>query len=476
MRHFIILCFTLLFWCACDKKMPQSQVEELPPVFPDYIGVTVPANIAPLNFGIKDATDMRVAFSCEGTTLLEINGDDYIDIPLSEWKELLSKCRGKDVDVSVSAWNQEHPDGIRYRDFTIHIDDSEIDDYVAYRLIPPGYVGWNKMAIMQRHLSTFEETPIITNNENEGGCINCHNFCKGDPKRYMLHARNKGGGTIVVKDGIMTKRNIAMGSQNATYPNWHPGGRYIAFSVNDVHQSFYSHCTQKIEVFDFSSDLVIYDSDKDSIIEDCRFTDTLSLETFPAFSPDGRMLYFCSAEPHLLPYEVDSMHYSILRVPFDEKTGKMGSPVDTVYNARTQGGSACHPRVSPDGRYLMISVADCGTFTIHHPEADLILIDLMNGDIYKPDNINSDTAPESYHNWSSNGKWVTFASRRLEGRTTNLYFSHFINGQFTKSFLLPQKNPWKNEQRFFSYNVPEFITGKVNADRDQMSKMLQSKK
>ena len=100
----------------------------------------------------------------------------------------------------------------------------------------------------------------------------------------------------------------------------------------------------------------------------------------------------------------------------------------------------------------------------------------MNGDIYKPDNINSDTAPESYHNWSSNGKWVTFASRRLEGRTTNLYFSHFINGQFTKSFLLPQKNPWKNEQRFFSYNVPEFITGKVNADRDQMSKMLQSKK
>ena len=281
MRHFIILCFTLLFWCACDKKMPQSQVEELPPVFPDYIGVTVPANIAPLNFGIKDATDMRVAFSCEGTTLLEINGDDYIDIPLSEWKELLSKCRGKDVDVSVSAWNQEHPDGIRYRDFTIHIDDSEIDDYVAYRLIPPGYVGWNKMAIMQRHLSTFEETPIITNNENEGGCINCHNFCKGDPKRYMLHARNKGGGTIVVKDGIMTKRNIAMGSQNATYPNWHPGGRYIAFSVNDVHQSFYSHCTQKIEVFDFSSDLVIYDSDKDSIIEDCRFTDTLSLDSRP---------------------------------------------------------------------------------------------------------------------------------------------------------------------------------------------------
>ncbi len=476
MKHFVILCSVLLTCCSCGRKAPQHHSEDLPPIFPDYTDVFIPANIAPLNFGIEDATAIQAVISDNGTTLLEANGKDYVKFPPSKWKDLLQRYRGKEISISVSAWSKKNPDGIRYKDFKIYIDGSEIDDYVAYRLIPPGYIGWNKMAIMQRQLSSFSETPIITNNENEGGCINCHNFCKGSPEHYMLHARNKGGGTIIVKDGVMSKRDIAFGSFKATYPCWHPDGRYIAFSVNDVHQSFYSHCASKIEVFDFSSDLVIYDSKEDRVIEDTRFTDTLHMETFPAFSPDGKTLFFCSAEPHILPYEVDSMHYSVLRVPFDATTGKLGTPVDTVYNARTQGGSASHPRVSPDGKYLLISRADCGTFTIHHPEADLILINLETGDICKPENINSDSAPDSYHSWSSNGKWVAFTSRRTDGRTTDLYFARFNAGHFSKPFLLPQKNPYKNLQRFFSYNVPEFVTGKVNTNRDKMSQMLQSSK
>ncbi len=475
MKYFSTLLFLILFFCSCGKKTPQEQSTELPPIFPDYINVIIPNNIAPLNFEIKDASHILVRFSCSDILLFEQSGDKHIDIPLKKWRKMLDTYKGKNIDVSVSAWTKEHPKGVQYKTFNIHISDSSIDSYVAYRIIPPGYIGWNKMAIMQRDLNSFKETPIITNNENEGGCLNCHNFCQGNPNQYMLHARNKGGGTIIVANGLMTKRDIAINSQKATYPSWHPEGRYIAFSVNDVHQSFYSHCTSKIEVFDYSSNLLIYDTKNDKIIQDERFTDTLHLETFPSFSPDGKYLYFCSSDVHFLPVDVDSMHYSILRVPFNGETGQLGSPIDTIYNARTQGGSTSHPRVSPDGKYLLSSWAESGTFTIQHPESELILTDLETMKTYKPENVNSNAA-DSYHSWSSNGKWIVFTSRRIEGRTTNLFFSYFNNGQFSKPFMLPQKDPESNTQRFFSYNVPEFIKGKVEVNRDEMSKMLQSKK
>lgn len=471
----IFYIFLLTLFCACSERTPREHSSELPPIFPDYTNVTIPPNIAPLNFGIRGAEYIRVTISYADKTLMELSGDEYIRISAKAWRKMLDTHKGKALTVNVAAWTKEHPDGLQYNSFTIHIAEETIDGYVAYRLIPPGYIGWNKMAIMQRDLSNFDETPIITNNENEGGCLNCHNFCQGNPDRYMLHARNKGGGTVIVKDGKMEKKDISIHAHNATYPNWHPDGRFIAFSVNDVHQSFYSHCVSKIEVFDNFSDLIIYDTKTDRIIEDLRFADTLQMETFPAFSPDGKYLYFCSSPTHILPFDVDSMAYSILRVPFDVKTGRTGTPVDTVYNAHIQGGSASHPRISPDGQYLLFAWAESGTFPIQHPESELMMIDLKTNKLYKPDNINAQGA-DSYHNWSSNGKWVVFASRRIEGRTTNLFFSYFANGQFCKPFMLPQKDPEQNVQRFFSYNVPEFIKGKVDVDRDAMSVMLQSKK
>ena len=89
-------------------------------------------------------------------------------------------------------------------------------------------------------------------------------------------------------------------------------------------------------------------------------------------------------------------------------------------------------------------------------------LDLKAGDTSPCTILNSDKA-ESYHCWSSNGRWVVFGSRRLDGRYTRLYFSHFDGkGQFTKPFLLPQKHPKDNILRMKSYNIPEFVKGEVS--------------
>ena len=55
-----------------------------------------------------------------------------------------------------------------------------------------------------------------------------------------------------------------------------------------------------------------------------------------------------------------------------------------------------------------------------------------------------------------------FGSRRLDGRYTRLYIAYLSeDGVPCKPFLLPQEDPRHNMWRLKSYNVPEFIDGKV---------------
>ena len=63
----------------------------------------------------------------------------------------------------------------------------------------------------------------------------------------------------------------------------------------------------RIEVFDFSSDVVVYDLERDAVLTDSLLMKQTAFETFPAFSPDGKKLYFCSAEAKTLPYEFDQV-------------------------------------------------------------------------------------------------------------------------------------------------------------------------
>lgn len=79
---------------------------------------------------------------------------------------------------------------------------------------------------------------------------------------------------------------------------------------------------------------------------------------------------------------------------------------------------------------------------------------------------------ESYHSWSSNGRWVIFSSKRIDGRYTRLYVAHWDGKRFTKPLLLPQKNPEHNRERLYSYNIPEFAKTAVSIDRDQMAELF----
>lgn len=470
-----ILCMLLL--TSCSRREAKDHVDALPVIFPDYIGVTVPQNICPMNFSIQGAEHMRVIVKNEKGESLDVSGTDHIEFPLKAWHNLLKSTPlgergGGQLNVTVSVWDEKHPEGVTYKPFNIEIVRDDIDPWIAYRLLPPGYEGWNRMGIYQRNLTNFDVEPIVENSQNNWGCVNCHSFANYNPKDFTFHARGENGGTIVMRDGKMKKVDIkAMSNgRHGSYNIWHPSKRYIAFSSNSTHQSFYGQSKDKIEVYDLWSDLIVYDIDNEKVLQDERFTDSLNLEMFPSFSPDGKWLYFSTAHPVNMPMENEKLHYSIVRVPFDEETGKLGA-VDTVYSSYERGGTAMMPRITPDGRYMLFSLSDGGAFNLYHTESDLQMMDLQTRELLPTDILNSPRS-ESYHAWSSNGKWMMYMTKRFDGRYSRLMLAYWDGTKFHKPFLLPQQNPEENTLLMMAYNIPEFIKAPVVVSKDELAEFF----
>lgn len=445
----------------------------LPGIFPDYSEVTVPENIAPLNFSIIETTadSFRAEFSSGPVSFTVKSRSGDINIPLKKWKALIDDGNGT-ITVSTSA--KRNGNWEPYKPFNIYVSSDRIDSYIAYRLIPPGYEVWGQMGIYQRCLESYAQTPIAENRLTDENCMNCHSFANRRPDRMMLHMRAEHGGTYILKDGEIEKVNTKAPETIAAgvYPQWSNDGHYITFSVNDIAQIFHSSDPNRVEVYDYESDVVVYDVEKHELIFSPLTKSEGYFETMPCFSPDGRALYFCRCKAvENMPHGYQEAKYNIVKIDFDPATGSLGDNLITVYDAESEDKSASLPRISPDGRFLLFTHQTYGQFPIWHKDADLYLVGLENGDVSRLENLNSADA-DSYHSWSSNGRWIVFSSRRDDGLYTKPYIGHInAEGKASKPFLLPQENPREFYLRLMdSFNIPEFITGKVEAGPEDFAK------
>ena len=468
---------------ACGNNIPKtfSESKELPPIYPDYTNVTVPINIAPLTFEVDGKADGIVARLTAGEEEL-VCGGTKVQPDADDWKRLTEYAKGKAIKVEV--YIQANDQWTRFKPFNVHVSPDSINPYISYRLIAPSYVIYKDLTISQRCIENYDESVVYDNmlctEPAKGQCINCHNYQQYNPNRLQFHARQHQGGTVIAYDGKVKKINMSNDSilSSGVYPTWHPWLPLIVYSTNKTVQTFHITDPDKIEVYDTESDLIAYDVERNEVtnIEN----DPTEFECFPFWAPDGKTLYYCSAHFEYqdtidhgieLIRRFSEVKYNLYKKSFDTQTMQFG-PRELVFDAEAMDKSATLPRVSPDGRFLMFTLGKYGVFHIWHRDADLWMMDLTTGQVRNMKEINSSDV-ESYHSWSSNGRWVVFSSRRYDGNYTRPFFAHIDkNGHASKPFELPCADPDYHRQFLRSYNIPEFMLGPVTIRPQDFSDVL----
>ncbi|MDR2498666.1 MAG: hypothetical protein LBD28_04425 [Tannerellaceae bacterium] len=449
---------------ACSKPTDVKQSEAYPDIYPDYADVTVPYNIAPLHFFVRNNPSAIEVLLQDGEKSVRIKGRDQFRISVDRWRQLLYEAKGRSISVEVKA--RFDGEWISYKAFRWQISEQKIDPFITYRLIEPGYEVWNHIRLCERNITSFSERIFADNKLADRACMNCHIPTNQNPQLSFFHIRGPKGGTILNRNGSLRRFDLRMPKTNLTptYGSLHPDGRYGIFSANAVIPAFHTQTQTMLEVYDQSSELAIVDFDEAKIIPQPiagASSDHQIFPTFPTFSPDGSRIYFCAAEALPLPDSIRSMRYLLCAISFDSAAGTLGSRLDTILDLRADSLSISFPRISPDGRFLLYCTSAYGTFPIWHRETDLRMLDLQTG--AAPDiSLANSTYSDTWHSWSSDSRWIVFASKRDDGLYGKPYFCHIdANGNASKPFVLPQRNPRFYHHTLKSFNIPEFMRSRL---------------
>jgi hypothetical protein len=456
--------------CGRPSAVQWTETQTLPRILPDITDGTIPPNITPLNFKILESGDsyeVRISGN-DGASIRIRTGSQGIRIPEKKWKALLKRNSGDTLQIEIfvkseGRWN-------RFQPFSLIVAKEPIDTHLVYRQIGPVYMYWNKIKLVERNLTNFVARDLMNNRDHGTMCMNCHAFAAGNPERMMVHIRRGPGTGMLLSDSgklsnIDTKTDF---NPPAAMPAFHPDGSRIAFSVNQFKQFFHA-LGENRDVVDLASDIILYDIPSNTITTTPDLAAPDWLETWPAWSADGKTLYFCrSPQPEKwnMPYsEIMKIRYDLAAVDFDPATGKFGT-VRTVLSAEETGKSISEPRVSPDGKFLLFCMADYGNFFTFRESSDLYMRDLKSGEFRRAE-CSSDRA-ETWHSWSSNSRWIVFSSKRYDGVMTRPCFAYVDKeGRTRKPFALPHEDPEYYEVDMFNYHLPELITGPVpNSESD----------
>jgi Tol biopolymer transport system component len=479
--YFLLFCFGviaggILFLSLAISPKPDMQlcaaVSRLPSIKPDYVNVTIPPNIAPLNFMVEEPGEaFFVRLAGQAGACIEIaSKKPGIKIPFSKWKRFLSDNAGRSYRMDICVKKGKH--WVRFTSVSNEIAREKIDPYCTYRKLATLFFNPNpEMGIYQRDIENFEERLILHRRQVGNYCINCHTSGADRTETMLFHVRrshDRGPGMVIMHRGtVRFEANSLTPRGLISLTSIHPDGTVMAFAA--VKMGFFSFIgngsnDDRLQ-FEYSADLGLYDI----VTGETRFVPQLSTqeynETWPNWSGDGTYLYFSrckvlwpSPKPNkerVLPENYKDVKYDLMRVSYEAATRTFGEP-ETLLTALETGKSCLQPSVSNNGRFVAFFLDDYGPFPINNPESDMYLMD-MKTRTYSAMACNSPQA-ESMVRWSANDRWILFGSKRRDILYTRLYFAYVDeNGQSRRAVELPQEDPLTAETDLRLFTTASFL-------------------
>jgi hypothetical protein len=252
-----------------------------------------------------------------------------------------------------------------------------------------------------------------------------------------------------------------------------PTGRYAAASVNEIcYAAVMDDISYSQLFFPTFGVIAIYDSESRSIQLLNGASDYSYVQANPAWSPDEKSLLFCRAKTKNEVHadirnvttvfekrniyelnEIYNIRFDLYRIPFNKGTGGIPEPLE---GASGNGMSNYFPRYSPDGKWIVYTKSRSGIML--QPDSELWIVPSEGGKARRMECNRKHF--NSWHSWSSNGRWLLFSSK-ANGPYTEIFLTHVDeNGKDAPPVLLSRFS-----DSGYAANVPEFVPIKADAIR-----------
>jgi len=191
---------------------------------------------------------------------------------------------------------------------------------------------------------------------------------------------------------------------------WSPDGRYLAMVVSSAGVlTAHDRDVEPFDLFYRSGDLALYDAVTRRIELVPGASDVGRVEDMPAFCPDGTLLYVAYAAQPAPPIASASLQ----ALPLAE--GRAGPPRTLL--AAAPGEFLYLPACSPDGRFVSFVRGDGSRGIFARRSSELWVLRRDGAAAPRRLEASAPGAMTSWHRWSSDGRWLVFASQRTGART-----------------------------------------------------------
>lgn len=401
------------------------------------------------------------------------------------WDDMKQRSTGAPMTVSITGQNATG-DALSFAGTTIRTSTDPVGDAIFYREVPlpfidavqdPSRIRWRFGSI-----DSPDRPPIVL--DNLPVCGNCHSFSQDGSKLGLDvdYGNDKGGYAIlsVEQDMLLNDEKIITWSDykredgEATFgllSQVSPDGRYVISTVKDRAVFVATPGIEYSQLFfPIKGILVVYDT-KTGVYQPLPGADDPAyVQSNPTWSPDGQHVVFARAkvyekpsianansillDQHDVPEFIEDnepFKFDLYRVPFNEGRGGKAEP---IAGASHNGRSNFFAKYSPDGKWIVFTQAE--DYMLLMPDSELFIIPAEGGDARR---LQANTPNmNSWHSFSSNGKWLVFSSK-VFSPYTQLFLTHIDEqGRSTPPVVLDQ---FTEPDR--AANIPEFVPIPANS-------------
>ncbi len=465
-------------------------------------GTIFPQEIPPPHFIWSDdsrgvnAWRVRIRFSDAGMPMESSATAQGWTPSGSAWEDIKKHSLEKPAQVTVTGYDAGNPGrGLSRSDIAITTSKDLVEDSIFYRELPlpfkvafqnPTRTVWRFGAV-----SSSAQPPVVL--EKLSPCGNCHSF-SGDGKLLGMasdHGHDTGSYMIletsrtmtISASKLITWTDYRRQDNQETFgllPSLSPDGRHVLATVKDMPVVFVVKPDLYFsEIFFPVQGIIAVYSREQKIFSALPGADDPSLvQSNPVWSPDGRDIVFarsvayplksavrsgfdseglppcvCAADPDCAKFIEGKkpFRYDLYRIPFNDGKGGKAEP---IVGASHNGMSNYFPKISPDGKWLVFCQAR--NFMMLNPDSVLHIVPASGG---RPRKMRCNTPRmNSWHSWSSNSRWLVFASK-ANTAYTQLFLTHIdADGQdsppvLLENFTVPD----------LAANMPEFVPLQADA-------------